>query len=129
MAVIFVQTSKPHQTNSATFIPIPGLTLTLPEGAMDQALVILNVPSASAVGESSFGTGGRFGVSVDGVVLPAFAEFTYEAAGRNDRVPVTLVVAVPLAAKLQKIEGLYRAMPGATVRTGESPASLSVSSI
>jgi hypothetical protein len=96
---------------------------------MDQALVILNVPSACAVGESGFGTGGRFGVSVDGVTLPAFAEFTNQAVGKSDRTPVTLVVAVPLTANLQKIEGLYRAMPGATVRTGESPASLSVSSI
>ena len=91
--------------------------------------MILNVPSACAVGQSNFGTGGRFGISVDGVVLPAFAEFTYRSAQTNDRVPVTLVVAVPLTAKLQKIEGLYRAMPGATVRTGESAASLSVSSI
>jgi hypothetical protein len=58
MAVIFVQTSQPHQTASDTFIPIPGLTLTLPKGSRDQALVILNVPSASAAGKGDWGTGG-----------------------------------------------------------------------
>src|SRR3954453_1530179 len=129
MAVIFVQTSKPTQTASDTFIPIPGLTLTLPQGSEDQALVILNVPSDYATGKSDWGTGGRFGISVDGVVLPAYAEFTNQDPGKSNRNPVTLVVAVPLTAKLQKIKGLYRAMRGAAVTTGEGPASLSASSI
>jgi hypothetical protein len=124
MSVMFVQTTKYHQTASATFIPIPELSLTLPEGAMEQALLILNVPSAQAVGESNFGTGGRFGVAVDGVALSAFADFNVPN-GTGWRVPVTLVVAVPLAGKQQVIQALYRANPGATCRLGESPASLS----
>src|SRR4051794_26520414 len=103
MAVIFVQTSKPHQTNSTTFIPIPGLTLTLPQGSGDQALVILNMPSASAAGMGDFGRGGRLGISVDGVVLPAYAEFTCLTPDIDVRIPLTLVVAVPLTAQLQKI--------------------------
>jgi hypothetical protein len=61
--------------------------------------------------------------------LPAYAEFTCLTPDIDVRIPLTLVVAVPLTAQLQKIEGLYLGLRGATLRTGMSPASLSASSI
>jgi hypothetical protein len=45
MSSVYVQTSGSHQTGSPQFTPIPGLTLTLPEGAGIDVLVILNLPN------------------------------------------------------------------------------------
>ena len=89
-------------------VPIPGLSLSVPEGAGDSALVILNVPAAYAVmGSWTGGRGGVFNISVDGTVLPEYAEFDYvismNAQNTPVRVPVTLVVAVPLKLKNQTV--------------------------
>ena len=42
MAIMSVSTGG-QQTNSGTFVPIPGLSLTIPEGVGISALIILNV--------------------------------------------------------------------------------------
>ena len=88
--------------------PIPGLTLTLPEGVNEQALVILNVPAAySVIASFTGGQGGVFNISVDGTMLPEYAEYDYirsmNAQSTPVRVPVTLVVAVPLKLKNQTV--------------------------
>ena len=92
-------------------VPIPGLSLTIPEGAGDDALVILNVPAPYAVmGSWTSGRGGVFTISVDGTVLPDYAEFDYVQSMSSQnmpvRVPVTLVVAVPLKLKNQTVVAL-----------------------
>jgi hypothetical protein len=131
MSVIYVQTSGEHLSNSfGQPTPIPGLSLTLPEGSGEQALVILNVPNpyAWSPGNLPAGAGGWFGISVDGKTLPAVAAFTYVAPtpmlGAAGRVPTTLIVAVPLVLKPQKIVALWLGTGAAVVRI-DSPASLS----
>jgi hypothetical protein len=120
---IFVQTTGTHKSpmDNLQLAPIPGLSLQIPAGSGEQALIILNVPAPYLM-HNSIPTGGyvAFCVSVDGTRLPANAKFT----GPNEaRVPTTLVVAVPLAAKPQTIVGLW----GGFDAYGhiDSPASLS----
>ena len=82
--------------------PIPGLTLKLPEGVNEQALVILNVPASYSVARN---TGGVFNISVDGTMLKEYAEydFTNYSPSTRGRSPATLVVAVPLILKNQTV--------------------------
>ncbi|HEY0551968.1 MAG TPA: hypothetical protein VGF13_20355 [Verrucomicrobiae bacterium] len=99
-----------------------GLTLTVPEGFNRQALIILNVPSPYTINFGGGGTGGWFGISVDGVTLPMFASYSYNGSmltNNPGRVPTTLVVAVMLGLKPQKIVAL------ASNCIVDSPASLS----
>jgi hypothetical protein len=109
MSALFVQFSGQQQFLGQT--PIPGLTLTLPEGAGESALVTLNVPASYAViANFTGGQGGQFNISVDGAVLPAYAAYNYinsmSAQNLPVRVPATLVVSVPLTLKPQKVVGL-----------------------
>jgi hypothetical protein len=60
---LYAQTSGNQSTNSGSFVPIPGLSLTIPEGVGTAALVILNLPRPYATGNNN--PGGNFGVSVD----------------------------------------------------------------
>jgi len=88
--------------------PIPNLTLTLPEGSGESALVILNVPAPySVVASWTGGQGGQFNISVDGTMLPEYAAYNYltamSASSLPPRVPATLVVAVPLKLKHQTV--------------------------
>ena len=81
--------------------------MTLPEGSGDSAVVTLNVPAPYSLG--SYGEGGKFQISVDGTVLPAFAEYDYVigmGSRGTVRVPTTLVVAVPLMLKKQTVVAL-----------------------
>jgi hypothetical protein len=122
---IFVQTTGTHKSpmDNLQLAPIPGLSLQIPAGSGEQALIILNVPAPYLMHDPDVKPGGgyvAFCVSVDGTRLPASAKFT----GPNEvRVPATLVVAVPLAAKPQTIVGLW----GGFDAYGhiDSPASLS----
>lgn len=105
--------------------PIPGLSLTIPEGVGDDALVILNVPASWAViANFTNGQGGRFGISVDGVTLPNYAGYNYLTSmwlqNVQGRTPATLVVGIPLKLKTQTVVGL------AANCIIDSPASLSV---
>ena len=61
---LYAQTTGTQQTNSGTFVPIPGLTLTIPEGVGTSALIILNVPMPYAQGNNY--PGGTFGITVGG---------------------------------------------------------------
>lgn len=69
MAILSAVTSGTPSTNSGTFVQIPGLTLTLPEGVGVSALVILNLPMPYAQGNNY--PGGTLGISVkNGVADP-----------------------------------------------------------
>jgi hypothetical protein len=121
---LYAQTSANQSTNSGSFVPIPGLSLTLPEGVNTSALVILNVPNPYAKGNDF--PGGTFGISVNGTISPVTATFTYneQVPASTGRIPTTLVVSVPLGLKPQTIMGMWFGVRGSTVNI-DSPASLS----
>jgi hypothetical protein len=122
--VLYAQTSGNQSTNSSSFVPIPGLTLTLPEGVGTSALVILNLPNPYAKGNDF--PGGTLGISVNGAVSPVIAVFTYNEAQpiSTGRIPTTLVVSVPLELKAQTIMGMWSGVRGSTVII-DTPSSLS----
>jgi mannose-binding lectin len=121
---LYAQTSGTHQTNSATWTAIPGLTLTIPEGVGASALIILNAPMPYATGHSN--PGGNFGVAVGGKVSPVVACFTYNEVqpASYGRIPTTLVLSVPLGPKPQTITAMWSNVRGSTVII-DSPATLS----
>jgi mannose-binding lectin len=123
--VLYVQTSGNQSTNSGSFVPIPGLTLKLPEGVDTSALVILNLPNPYATGNDF--PGGTLGISVNGTVSPVIAVFTYNEAQpvSTGRIPTTLVVSVPLGLKPQTVMGMWSGVRNSTVVI-DTPASLSV---
>jgi hypothetical protein len=118
-------TSGTQSTNSGSFEPIPGLTLALPEGVGVSALVILNLPNPFAQGNSN--PGGTFGVSLNGIVSPIQASFTYNEVNppSTGRIPTTLVVPVPLTTTKQVVQGMWQGVRGSKVII-DSPATLSV---
>src|SRR6267154_4999334 len=107
MATHYVQTSGVLQTNSGSYVPIPGLALTLPEGSGVEAIIILNLPNPYATGNDY--PGAYLGISVDGKVQSNYACFTYGVPQpqSSNRMPTTLVVGVPLGPKPQKIEAVW----------------------
>jgi hypothetical protein len=121
---LYAQTTGKQSTNSGSFVPIPGLTFTIPEGAGAAALVILNVPMPYATGNSN--PGGTFGVSVGGTVSPVLAGFTYNEQNppSDGRMSTTLVVSVPLAGAPQTVVGMWQGVRGSTVII-DTPATLS----
>ena len=121
---LYAQTSGTQQTNSGTFVPIPGLTLTIPEGVGTSALVILNVPMPYATGNNT--PGGTFGIKVNGTASAVVAGFTYNepAPTSTGRIPTTLVVSVPLTNAAQTIVAVWQGVRGSTVII-DTPASLS----
>jgi hypothetical protein len=121
---LYAQTSGTQQTNSGTSVPIPGLTLTIPEGVGISALVILNVPMPYAVGTNY--PGGTFGITVNGTASPVVAGFTYneQVPAAAGRIPTTLVVSVPLVNAAQTIAAVWQGVRGSTVII-DTPASLS----
>jgi hypothetical protein len=124
MMAIYVQSSGTHQTNSGSFVPIPGLSITIPEGVGVTALVTLNVPNPYARGNDY--PGGTFGLSVNGTVSPVVAVFTYneQVPPSTGRIPTTLVLGVPLANQKQTILGMWSGVRGSTVIV-DTPATLS----
>ena len=125
MPVLYAQTSGTQSTNSASFVQIPGLNLTIPEGAQENVLVILNLPNPYAQGNNY--PGGILGISVNGNVQAAQASFTYgiQNPPSTNRMPTTLVIAVPLIAQQQTVAAVWSGVRGSTVII-DSPASLSV---
>jgi mannose-binding lectin len=83
--------------NAVDWVELPGLTVQVPEGVGEQALLILNVPNPYATGNAN--PGGNFGLKVNGEVQSAFASFTYCEVNPSSsgRVPTTLVITVPLS--------------------------------
>ena len=121
---LYAQTSGTQSTNSASFVPIPGLSLTLPEGVGTSALVILNLPMPYAQGNNN--PGGTIGITVNGTLSSVIAGFTYneQKPQSTGRVPTTLVVSVPLAGAAQTIAGVWSGVRGSTVII-DTPSTLS----
>lgn len=121
---LYAQTSGTQQTNSGAFVPIPGLTLTIPEGVGTSALVILNAPMPYATGNDW--PGGTFGIAVNGTALPVVAGFTYmdQTTTGGGRIPTTLVVSVPLVNAAQTVAAVWQGVRGSTVII-DTPATLS----
>jgi mannose-binding lectin len=121
---IYAQTTGTHQTDSGSFVPIPGLSVTIPEGVGVTALVTLNVPNPYAKGNDF--PAGTLGVSVNGTASPVVAVFTYneQVPPSTGRIPTTLVVGVPLVNHKQTIVGMWSGVRGSTVII-DTPASLS----
>jgi mannose-binding lectin len=124
MAIYYAQTSGAQQTNSGSATPMPGLSVTVPEGVGVTALVILNVPNPYAEGINF--PGAQFGITVNGAALPAMAAFTSGSLQpiSTGRVPTTLVAQVPLAEQPQTVAATWQGVRGSTVII-DSPASLS----
>jgi hypothetical protein len=122
--IITVQCGS-QTTNSGSWTAMTGLTLTLPQGVAETALVILNVPNPYATG-SNF-PGGNFGIQVNSTVQSAFASFTYneQVPPSTGRIPTTLTVAVPLSSSgTTAITAVWAGVRGSTVHI-DSPAVLS----
>ena len=122
--IVHAQSSGQQSTNSGSWMPIPGLAITLPRGVGDSALLILNIPNPYAQGTNI--PGGNFGLQVNGEVLSTFACFTYneETPPSTGRVPTTLSVVTPLCnSGPTSIVAVWSGVRGATVRI-DSPATM-----
>jgi mannose-binding lectin len=121
---LYAQTTGRHSTRAGNFVPIPGLTFTLPEGVGISALVILNLPNPYATGDDH--PGATLGIPVNGVISHVVASFTYseQAPSSSGRVPTTLVVSIPLGTHKQTIVAMWSGVRGSTVFI-DSPATLS----
>ena len=122
---LYAQTDgKQHSTNSGSFVAIPGLSLSIPEGVGTMAIVTLNVPFPYAAGNNN--PGGQFGLSINGTVSPVQAGFSYneQKPAAYGRVPTTLVVGVELGLKPQTVQAMWFGVRGSTVII-DSPATLS----
>ena len=113
----------PQTTNSASWTPMTGLALTIPEGVGETAIIVLNVPNPYATGNNN--PGGTFGISVNGAVSTITATFTYNEVNppSTGRIPTTLVVGIPLGNSAQKIQAVWYGVRGSTVHI-DSPATL-----
>ena len=112
-------------TNSGSWTAMTGLTLVLPQGVGETALVILNVPNPYAQG-SDF-PGGNFGLEVNGSVLAPYASFTYneQNPASTGRIPTTLCAFVPLSQTGDlTVAAVWSGVRGSTVII-DSPATLS----
>jgi hypothetical protein len=120
---LYAQTSGTHTTNSGSFVPIPGLSLTLPGGAGGSMLLILNLPNPFASGNNF--PGATFGISAGGVMSPVQACFTSgeQSPSSNGRVPTTLVLSVALTDASQTVTAMWYGVRGSTV-TIDTPATL-----
>lgn len=123
MPVLSAQTTGNVSTNSASFVAIPGLSITLPEGEGVNAMIILNLPNPYAQGNDY--PGGTLGIGVNGTPLSIVASFTYgiQNPPSTNRMPTTLVTSLPLIIGQQIITGLWYGVRGSTVII-DSPASL-----
>jgi hypothetical protein len=122
---LYAQTSGVLSTNSGTFVPIPGLSFTIPQGVGTSALIILNLPNPYANGTNF--PGGTFGISVNNTISPVQAVFTYNEPTpiSTGRIPTTLVVSVPLSQTgTQAIQAMWFGVRGSTVII-DTPATLS----
>ena len=120
---LYAQTSGTLTTNSGSFTPMKGLSLTIPEGVGTTAIIILNVPMPYAEGNNN--PGGTFGITVNGAPSSVVASFTYneQAPTSFGRVPTTLVVGIPLGNAPQTVQAVWYGVRGSTVII-DSPATL-----
>ena len=122
--IISQETSGNLSTNSASWTPIPGLVLRLPQIVGETALFVLNVPNPYATGNNY--PGGNFGIQFDGKLLAPFAAFTYseQNPSADGRVPTTLCASVKLNGSDTAI-AVWSAIRGSTVHI-DSPATLTM---
>jgi hypothetical protein len=120
---MYAQTSGTETTTSGTFVPIPGLGITIPEGVGTTAIIILNLPQPFATGNNY--PGGVFRVAIDGALNDVEASFTYseQHPPASGRMPTTLVVGVPLGPKPKVIQGMWHGVRGSKIII-DSPATL-----
>jgi hypothetical protein len=120
---MYAQTSGTESTTSGSFVAIPGLSITLPEGVGTLAIVILNLPQPYSTGNNF--PGGVFRISIDGKLNDVEASFTYseQQPAASGRMPTTLLVGVPLGPKPQVIQGMWHGVRGSKVII-DSPATL-----
>ncbi|QOZ28599.1 hypothetical protein [Bradyrhizobium sp. CCBAU 51753] len=120
---IYAQTSGTLTTNSDSFVAIPGLSITIPEGVGITSIIILNVPFPYAQGNNF--PGGSFGITVNGVMSGVVTGFTYneQLPQASGRVPTTLVAGIPLGNTPQTIQAVWSGVRGSTVII-DTPATL-----
>ena len=120
---MYAQTSATQSTTGGSFVAIPGLSVTLPEGVDTTAIVILNLPNPYAQGNNF--PGGTVGISINGTMSPVQATFTYNEQNpvSTGRIPTTLVVGVPLGQNVQTVHGMWYGVRGSKVII-DSPATL-----
>ena len=123
MSILSAVTRGTQSSTSNSFEPVPGLTLTLPEGVGISTLVILNLPMPYAQGNNT--PGGTLGISVNGTVSPIQASFTYNETNppSTGRIPTTLVVPVPLVTGKLTVQGTWYGVRGSKVII-DSPSTL-----
>lgn len=122
--IIYAQSSGTQSTNSGSWTPMPGLTVTLPQAVGALATLILNVPNPYATGNNY--PGGNFGIQINGVVQAVVASFTYNEQNppSTGRIPTTLVLAVPLSSTgTTPVAAVWSGVRGSTVHI-DSPATL-----
>ncbi len=122
--IVYAQTTGTQTTNSGSWVPMPGLTVKLPEGVGEQALLILNVPNPYASGNNY--PGGNFGLQVNGTLQSPFACFTYneQVPPSTGRIPTTLCAVVPLSGSGGvTVVAVWSGVRGSTVHI-DSPATL-----
>jgi hypothetical protein len=122
MASVYAQTSGTRSTNSSSWTPIPDLSIQLPEGSGDMAVVTLNVPYPYATGNNY--PGGTFAIAVNGTQQAPVAGFSYSVQNGNNRIPTTLVIGVPLTMTKQVITAMWQNVRGSTVMI-DTPVTLS----
>ena len=120
---MYAQSSGSQTTTSQSFVPMPGLSITLPEGVGTMAIVTLNVPQPFSQGNNY--PGGVFRITVDDKLSDVEGSFTYseQSGGGTGRMPTTVVAGVPLAMKPQVIQAVWHGMRGSKVII-DSPATL-----
>jgi hypothetical protein len=123
--IVYAQSSGEHYTDSAVLVPIPGLSVTISQGAGPTTTVILNLPQPYAIGNNF--PGGNVGISVNGSILPVVGAFTYneQAPQAPGRLPTTLVATFSPVDKLQIIMGMWSGVRGSRIII-DSPATLTV---
>lgn len=109
--ILFKQIGAAPEVNSNQFVDIPGLGFQLPAASATQnvALIILDVPKPYATGTDFPGI--DFAIRVNATVV-ADGAFTYpdKAPASFARVPITLVVAVPLTKQPQWVTAQWRSV-------------------
>ena len=122
--IVYAQTTGTQSTNSGSWTPMPGLSVKIPQGVGEMAMLTLNVPNPYATGNNY--PGGNFAIEVNGTVQAPYASFTYNEQNppSTGRIPTTLVAAVPLSQTgSSTVVAVWSGVRGSTVHI-DSPATL-----